>query len=667
MADSRKKLDLPESPVGWAKRWESEFAAAEKNVEKWQERAEKIIKRYLDDRSDTTGRETRLNLFTANQQTVEAMLFGRTPEVDAKRRFGDPDDDVARVASELIERVLSEAMQYCNGAELEALRNALRDWRLVGLGIVKVHYEPGEPQTEPAQPAQTDPMTGQEIAPAVPEVEHRPDERAVVEHYYWKDLLWSPCRTFSQLRWWAFGNEMSHDQLVDRFGETVANALPMNTPSKSATEATEYKDPLDRCTVWEVWSKERGTVDWFVKGYNETLDHKDDPLELEGFWPFPRPMISNLTTSKLLPVPDFILAQDLYDEIDTISTRITLLERVIRAAGIYDSTNDGLKRLINESGGNELIPVDPTAMAAMNEKGGIANAVAWLPLEQIVNALTVLREYRQELIGLEQQITGMSDIMRGEASQQTTATEQAIKARFASVRVQSLQDEFARFCSDVQKIKAEIVANFFEPQTILTRANVQYMEQTDQQLAPQAVELIKSKIDEYRIKVDPDSVSLQDFAAIRAEKIEWAQGLAVLLQALMPLASVPGFAPLAGKIVQHYMGGFKGNEDMESILDQAIAQAEQQAQQAAQQGPPPNPQLEVAKVKAGAEQFKAQADVQSTQLDMQAKMMEHHMDMQKLGMEQQAAQQDHNRSMQSQEGQERVAALKQVDRVTGGV
>jgi hypothetical protein len=138
------------------------------------------------------------------------------------------------------------------------------------------------------------------------------------------------------------------------------------------------------------------------------------------------------------------------------------------------------------------------------------------------------------------------------------------------------------------------------------------------------------------------------------------------LAGLMPLASVPGFAPLAGKIVQHYMAGFKGNEDMESILDQAIAQAEQAAAQQAQQGPPPNPQLEVAKVKAGAEQFKAQADVQSTKLDMQAKMMEHHMDMQKLGMEQQAAQQDHSRSMQSQEGQERVAALKEVGKVTGG-
>jgi hypothetical protein len=66
----------------------------------------------------------------------------------------------------------------------------------------------------------------------------------------------------------------------------------------------------------------------------------------------------------------------------------------------------------------------------------------------------------------------MSDIMRGQASQQTTATEQSIKARFASVRIQSMQDEFARFCSDTQRIKAEIISKHFDKNTIIKRANV---------------------------------------------------------------------------------------------------------------------------------------------------------------------------------------------------
>jgi hypothetical protein len=138
------------------------------------------------------------------------------------------------------------------------------------------------------------------------------------------------------------------------------------------------------------------------------------------------------------------------------------------------------------------------------------------------------------------------------------------------------------------------------------------------------------------------------------------------LASLMPLASVPGFAPLGGEDRPALHGRIQGERGygIDPRSSHRASRAGRSA--AAQQGPPPNPQLEVAKVKAGAEQFKAQADVQSTKLDMQAKMMEHHMDMQKLGMEQQAAQQDHSRSMQSQEGQERVAALKEVGKVTGG-
>ena len=63
------------------------------------------------------------------------------------------------------------------------------------------------------------------------------------------------------------------------------------------------------------------------------------------------------------------------------------------------------------------------------------------------------------------------------------------------------------------------------------------------------------------------------------------------------------------------------------VLDQMIDQATQAAS-APPPPPPPDPKLEAAKVKAGAEQVKAQADIQSTVLDSQAKQVEHQMTMQ---------------------------------------
>jgi hypothetical protein len=48
-----------------------------------------------------------LNLFTANTQTLESLLFGKTPQVDVERKYADSADDIARVAAEILERLLN--------------------------------------------------------------------------------------------------------------------------------------------------------------------------------------------------------------------------------------------------------------------------------------------------------------------------------------------------------------------------------------------------------------------------------------------------------------------------------------------------------------------------------------------------------------------------------
>jgi hypothetical protein len=293
----------------------------------------------------------------------------------------------------------------------------------------------------------------------------------------------------------------------------------------------DYKDPLARCRVWEIWSKEKEAVYWFVEGAQETLDQKPDPLELEGFWPFPRPMFANLTTTKLLPTPTSSSRRTC----TTGSTRwragSTCSRMRSASPGVYDSSNEGIQRLITEKGENALYPVNNWAIFA--EKGGIEGAVSWLPLEMIVGALDKLRECRTEKIQLLFQVTGMSDIMRGQASQQTTATEQAIKARFASVRVQTLQDEFARFCGDVQRIKAEIITKRFDRNTILQQANVSSCRRGISSSPRRRWSCSCPEGFDFRVTVNPDSISLTDFAALKQERMEFAQTLAGYFQGMI--------------------------------------------------------------------------------------------------------------------------------------
>lgn len=631
--ETEKQFD--DTPTGWAQRWNVEMTSAKENQRKWTERGDAVVKRFLDDREGEprTGlNETRVNLFTANVQTLRALLYGKTPAVDVKRRFADPNDDIARVAGEILQRLLNTAIEKDSDTYAEALESALSDRLLPGLGVVRCRYE-AEFEEKQVPPI---------MHPLQPEVELAPGytqtaksfECVDVDYVHWRDFRWSPCRTWDEVRWIAFRAPMTRDQLKVRFPEHYKLIPLMANRDKSKDtiqDAGEKHQPWQRAEVWEIWSKEQAKIYWWVDGYDQILDEKDDTLELDGFFPVPRPMFANLTTSKLMPTPDFTLAQDLYNEVDNVSTRITLLERAIAVRGVYDKTSDEIKRVLSEAVANELIPTDNFAM--FKEKGGLAGVIDWLPLDMFVGALEKLKEYRSELMALLFQVTGMSDIMRGQSTGTATATEQALKAKFASTRVQEFQNEFARFASDAQSIKAEIISKHFDIESIAKESNVQFMFPNDQQMAQQAISLIKSDFYQYRIEVKPESVAMADMTALKQERSEFLMAVSQFLQSTGPIgAQAPWAVPYLLQMLQWSFAGFRGGSTIEGVMDQMVVAAGQ-AQQAAAQNPQPNP--EMVKMQMEQQQMAAQMqmDQQKAQMEMQIKQVEMEMKKQEAQME----------------------------------
>ena len=618
-------------PTGWAARWNVEMSAAKDNQRKWTERADAIVKRFLDDRegSPKMQGETRVNLFTANVQTLRALLYGKTPQVDVKRRFADPNDDVARVAGEILQRLLNTDIERDSDTYAEALENALSDRLLPGLGVVRCRYEAEFEDKENPAITREDPETGEmeELAPAYKE-SVKSYEYVDIDYVHWRDFRWSPCRTWDEVRWIAFRAPMTRDQLKERFPEH-ADLIPLSAnrdkSKDTLQDASEKNQAWQRAEVWEIWSKEHRQVFWWVDGYDRILDIKDDTLGLDGFWPVPRPMFANLTTTQLMPTPDFVLAQDLYNEVDSVSSRITLLERAIAARGVYDKTSEEVKRVLSEAVANELIPADNYAM--FKEKGGLQNVIDWLPIDLFVGALDKLREYRSELMALLYQVTGMSDIMRGQASGGATATEQALKAKFASVRVQEFQNEFARFASDAQAIKAEIVSKHFDPQSIVGASNVKFMAGADSQSIVQAVQLIKSEFYQYRVEVRPETVAMADMTAMKQERSEFLMAVATFLQSSAPIGQgAPWAIPYLLQMLQWSMAGFRGGSTIEGVMDQMVISANQSLAQAAA-NPKPDPEMMKAQAQLQFEQQKNQMEMQIKQMEMQMKQQEAQMEL----------------------------------------
>lgn len=646
-----------DTPEGWQARWTVEMNASKDFLKSWVEKSDKVLKRYLDDRSSMDGSakdtSTRVNVFTANIQTQRALLYGKTPNVDVKRRFADPDDEPARVAGEALQRMLNTDLERDSDTYVEALEMALDDRLLPGLGAVRLRYEVEYGPQPPEVPPQTaTDLDGQEIvlAPGYQPPPPIVKEDVAVDYVHWKDRRWSPCRNRNDLRWVAYKAEMTRAALHKRFDSTIAGEdvalgaamvdnLPLKAKERNSNQLDEKReDPWDRAEVWEIWSKDERKVFWWVEGAERILDVQDDLLGLDGFWPEPPPMMANLTTSKHIPTPDFTLAQDLYDEIDAVSERITKLERAVKAVGVYDSTSNELKRLMSEATDNQMIPVENFAMFA--EKGGIKGAVDWLPLEQFVAALDKLREYRTELISLLYQVTGMSDIMRGQSSGQTTATEQAIKAKFASTRMQYAQAEFARFASDILALKAEIISKHFAPETILKRANMEYMSAQDKQHVQKAVEIIKTGLYQYRISVKPETISMQDYAVVKEERSAMLTAVGSFLQSAMPvIQAAPMLGPMLLQVMQWSIAGFRGSATIEGAIDQGVMQF-QQALMAPKPPPQPDPaqimELQMQREKAQTERAKGQMDLQAhavkTKIDTDKALLDH-----RLTLEQQQA------------------------------
>jgi len=617
MGDQDDKRQYSDSPEGWAQRWGKEFEIARRKFEKYWEKGKEIADYYVDATPVQSEGEERLALYHSNTSTMHALLYGKTPKVSVERKYSDKDDDAARDGGMMLARVLNSDLETGSDGSAEAMSHSVLDMLMHDFGMVRLRYVPTF-TTVPGTEAIIDPASGKTLAPEIPEQQVVSDEEVETLYVHYQDVMWSSARVFNEITWFAFRNPMSRGDLVARFGEEVGNDVPLNSKTEfEPTTDAVTSHPWQRADVWEIWDKENRKVDWYVEGYPRVLDSKPDPLQLLNFWPFPKPLIINCSTADFFPCPDFKLHQSQYKSVNELTTRIALLTKAVKVAGIYDKTATQLQDVF-KSPENTMIPVD--SWAAFAETAGIKGHMEFLPLDQIVAALDKLREIRNEEIQLLFQVSGMSDIMRGQSSQQATATEQAIKARFASVRIQTMQDAIAEFASRTAAIKAEIISKKYRPQSLLEKSNFQFtMEYLANPMAAQsAIQIVKDRFPGYRIKVKPEQVALTDFAALQQERTAVVMSISQFFQSAVPvLQLMPDFMPNLLEILQWALAGFKGASEIEGVLKSAIKGALQQIQQRkmqqAQQGPPPNPEM----MKLQAQQQKSQIDTQHKMLDAQ--------------------------------------------------
>jgi hypothetical protein len=466
--------------------WQSQIERCNKDKRFLQfiKRGHKIEARYRDERFKVEeDSRRRYSALWSNVEILKPALYGKTPVPVAERRFGDK-DPIARGAAQILERALRNEIEICNFHD--ALNQAVNDYLLPGRGTVWVRYEPEfsagvslhgensidmkddlgeiEPELFDEEESGQD-VVGEKLEETNDEVVR---ESTPVDYVHWEDFLYFPvhARTWSEVV--AVGKRvyLTYTQMCERFGKDIAKKIPLQKDERKKERFEDTNPEHDvKGEVFEIWNKQDRSVYWVAEGYEFLLDRKDDPLNLEHFFPCPKPLIANQTNGTLVPVADYIEYQDQATQIDELSQRIAMLTRACKVAGVYAASSKGIQRLLNESVENELIPVDD--WAAFAEKGGIAGQVSFLPLKEIIGVLNELSSLKEKQIEEMDRLTGINDLMRGTTDARETLGGQRLKSNYTGTRLTARQNEVARFAREVVRIMADIMCQHFAPKSLV--------------------------------------------------------------------------------------------------------------------------------------------------------------------------------------------------------
>lgn len=636
--------------------WHDELHRYEEQFKKWTERGENVVKRYRDERKDTEQTDARFNILWSNVRTLKPAIYAQPPMPEVSRRFNDA-DPVSRCASTILERALDyEIKQYLDFHT--TLSHVVDDRLLPGRGVAWLRYEPiietveAEPEitnyvevggddfdrdreaNELTSPNQAEnALAGEEPMP----FERIENETTPVDYVYWQDFAHLPARTWEEVTWVARRVYMSAEEGEERFGEVFKQVPLTVSPDKKDGERTTT-NALKKAEVWEIWDKPKKCVYWVARQYDIVLDHRDDPLGLENFFPCPKPYYATISTGSLVPIADFLMYQDQANEIDEITGRIQHLTKALKVMGIYAADETDIERLMKE--GNDAVMVPVKNWPAFMEKGGLSQAIQFVPLGDIVQSLQQLYQAREACKQIIYETTGLSDILRGASVAQETATAQQIKSQFASLRLNDMKDDMTRFARDLLRMKAEVMCNKYQPETLIKASGI--LHTPDAQLVPQAIALLKNaSMRDFNIDIETDTLVLIDQQQDKQNRMEFLQAVGTFIgQATQAAEKSPQTLPMLAELMMFGIRGFKIGRTVESVFEQYINMAKQQAAQPPQPTPEQQKLLSDAQAKQAEiqlEQQKAQAELQLEQLRLQH---DQQIEAQKLQFEQWKTQMD---------------------------
>ena len=675
MAEETPK-EFGSDPKGQARRWKLELRLSGKQEENWRKDVQRVIERYRgeymrenNEQGGTRLKRNAFNILWSNTETLRPALYNSTPKPRVRKRFTDNSDKVAKAVSDVLERALTYSVDAYDFDR--TMVTAIDDYLLPGRSVVKVKYEASMKQGD------------------TEEVEEVDYEEVECEHVQWQDFRRGPGRSWPEVPWIAFAYRLTRDQLKERFGEELGSQIKLNVSLRNDEDRDEDDDKraFDRALIWQVWDKLAKNVVWVSMEEESVLKTEDDPLNLGEFFPIPRPLLSMESSTSLVPVPEFSQYETLASELDKCQARIIRILEGLRLRGLYDSTMAEIGQLFN-AGDNKMIGVEN--LAKITQMGGLNNGIWMLDIKGYAEVLMHLYTYRNGLLQSIYEVTGISDILRGQSDHRETARAQEIKSNWGTLRLQKRQRDIQRFARDLFRLKAELIAENFSIDTLRQMTGLNYptnaqrmqamfglrsleqqAQQAQQMQAPltpqlqQAMAQAKEILDKptweqiqqvmkndllrhYKIDIETDSTIAEQMIEDKQEVANMMKGLVDFSNGIGPAMQSGLLPPKAVKaILLAALRRFKLGEQVEDAIEEAdIGQVQQQ----------PDPNAE-----------KARMEMQKMMMDQKAAQEKHQSTMDKMQADMQAFWQKHQARMQEIQAEAESKVMVQEAQARGDV
>jgi hypothetical protein len=615
---------------------------AEKAFDQWHKTCDNLAKEFANLKRLASSRTDReFQMFYANLEVVKPSIYSRAPQPVVVPRFKDR-KPVPRKASEMLERALITSFDVEHVHE--TMKRVRDDLALFGRGVIWARYETYE--------------KGEDLKECV--------------RYEWvhrKDFLHEPARIWSEVGWVCRGTWLTKEQGQKRFGKAWGDDVTYEEAKDTATEYNVEK----KARVWEMWNKTKDLVIWLHPNSKTVLDINAPHLELDGFFPCPRPALATVEDDSLVPVPDGCFYKDQLEEINELTARISALSEALRLVVIYPAGAEGVGEAVEAAiaqtdNRRTWVPVAGLGNLAMQTGGKLQDAIWEMPVERVATTITQLIALRRELISDVYQISGVSDIMRGETDASETLGAQQLKSQYGSIRIKDRQNEMVRLCDAVLNLAGEIMAENFSPQTMISLSQTDLprqadvlrqheaamkqeimaaVQQVEQGMAqgqpppnPQQVEQAKQaivlkhqteiaevvtiekvfallkaeRIRPFVLQIATDSTIQPDENAEKSARSEFAMAFAQMSGALAPLmqAAPKEAAPLSGAMLKFVLAPFRAGREMEQVIEEFVDNMTEKASQP----PPPNPEAEAMQIEAETKK----ADLEDRKAERAAKL-----------------------------------------------